>query len=235
MTFRVAEEIFSTFPEVRIGCLFITGLDNTNSGNTTLLKKIGEETQKILKEFTLDTVSQVPFIARWREIYRKFGAKPSDYRSSIENLIRMALKGRTLEHINTLVDIYNYVSLKYKLPIGGEDTDNMKGDLRLAVADGSEQEVKLLGDKEAEKPFVGEILYRDDVGVICRCWNWREGERTMLTKETKNAIIVIEANSSEEYENLEKALAGIMTLVSHFTGGTLHRGLLSKDNPSITF
>lgn len=235
MTFRVSPEIFSKYPDVRIGCLFVAGLNNTAAENKNLLKKIEEETASIVNEFTLETISQVPFVSRWREVYRSFGAKPSDYRSSIENLIRMALKGRTLTHINTLVDMYNYISLKYKLPIGGEDTDKMVGDLQLAVADGTEPEVQLLGDNMPEKPFVGEVLYKDDKGVICRCWNWREGERTMLTKETKNAILVVEVNDKEEYETLDKALDGLQTLVSHFTGGKVQRALLTKDNTSISF
>ncbi|MCC7304075.1 hypothetical protein IT418_01520 [bacterium] len=234
MTLRVADEIFSKFPEVRIGYLFIHDINNTNPKSDALMKKIKDESEKIKNEFNLDTVSQVPFISRWREIYRKFGAKPSDYRSSIENLIRMTLKGRDLDHINTLVDLYNYISLRYKLPVGGEDLDKISGDLELVVSNGSEPEVQLLGDNKPEKPFVGEILYKDDKGVICRCWNWREGERTMLTKETKNAILVIEANDPEEYENLDKALDGLLTLVGHFVGGRVSRGILTKDNASIT-
>ena len=105
MAFSVSKEVFSKYPEVRIGYLSVSGLDNSQDGNATLLKNISELTSSITKEYSLETITQVPFVARWREIYRSFGAKPSDYRSSIENLIRMALKGRALEHINTLVDI----------------------------------------------------------------------------------------------------------------------------------
>ncbi len=235
MKFQISEQIFSKYPEVRIGCLCITGLNNSGEESVQLLKKISEQTESILKEFNLDTISQVPFVSRWREIYRSFGAKPSDYRSSIENLIRMALKGRTLTHINTLVDLYNFISLKYKLPIGGEDLDKMDGALRLTIAEGTEPEVQLLGDNNPEKPFAGEILYRDDTGVICRCWNWREGERTMLTKDTKNAILVVEVTCKDEYETLEHALDGLTTLVAHFVGGKIQRAVLTKDNAEVTF
>jgi DNA/RNA-binding domain of Phe-tRNA-synthetase-like protein len=235
MTFQISEQIFSTFPDVRVGCLFITDLSNTSPESAVLLKKISEQTEKITTEYSLDTITQVPFVARWREIYRTFGAKPSDYRSSIENLIRMALKGRKLEHINTLVDVYNFISLKYKLPIGGEDVENIKGDLLLTIATGEEPVVKLLGDRTAEKPFAGEVVYRDEIGVICRCWNWREGQRTMLTKSTQKAILVIEANCEEEYPLLETALDGMATMVSHFTGGKIQREILSKSSATARF
>jgi len=235
MAFSVSKEVFSKYPEVRIGYLSVSGLDNSQDGNATLLKNISELTSSITKEYSLETITQVPFVARWREIYRSFGAKPSDYRSSIENLIRMALKGRVLEHINTLVDIYNYISLKYKLPVGGEDTDKMIGALQLTIATGNEPEVQLLGDQKAEKPFIGEVLYRDDEGVICRCWNWREGQRTMLTKDTKNAILVIEANCAEEYPVLEEALNGLASMVQHFVGGKIQRAILTKESSVANF
>lgn len=66
-----------------------------------------------------------PHIAPWREEYRQFGAKPKKYRSSIENLIRRISKGEEIRHINKLVDIYNIISLKYVIPVGGEDLDKM--------------------------------------------------------------------------------------------------------------
>lgn len=235
MTFTVDSRIFEKFPDVRIGYIFMTGIDNSQPENNTLIKKIAEESQKIREELSIDTVSALPYVNRWRAIYKEFGAKPSDYRSSIENLTRMILKGRDLLHINTLVDIYNYISIKYKLPIGGEDIDKMQGDLELTIATGEESITELLGDNNPERPFKGEILYKDAAGVICRCWNWREAARTILSKETKNAVLVVEATSKEEYELLEKAIDGMATLVTHFAGGKMVSGYLSASSPSVTF
>jgi DNA/RNA-binding domain of Phe-tRNA-synthetase-like protein len=235
MEFRISEEILRKFPEVSIGCVFASNLSNAQGVNNELFAEIKAETVRLTTEFSLDTISQAPFVARWREIYRSFGAKPSDYRSSIENLIRMALKGRELTHINTLVDVYNLISLKYRLPVGGEDVDRMTGALQLVVATGQEPPVQLLGDQEAESPFPGEVLYRDDAGVICRCWNWREGQRTMLTEDTKNAILVIEANCAEEYELLDAALNELQKRVAELTGATCQKAILSGTNSSVTY
>jgi len=69
MSFSVSEEVFSKYPEVRIGCVFVSGLDNSQKGNVTLLKNISEQTTSITKEYSLETITQVPFVARWREIY----------------------------------------------------------------------------------------------------------------------------------------------------------------------
>lgn len=233
MQFKISPEIFQKFPQTKIGVLVVRDLDNAGAGFTEVLERIRTVSNSLSQEFSLDTISQVPFVARWREIYRSFGAKPSDYRSSIENLIRMTLKGRELGHINTLVDVYNLISLKYKLPLGGEDIDRMVGDLELTVATGGEPAVQLLGDQEAEKPFVGEVLYRDDEGIICRCWNWREGKRTMLTENTKNAVLVAEANCVGEYDTLDRALNELEELVGKYTSGKVTRAILSAECPAV--
>lgn len=41
------------------------------------------------------------------------------------------------------------------------------------------------------------MIYFDEQGAVCRCLNWREVQRTMLTEETKDAVLVIEAINEE--------------------------------------
>ncbi len=84
------------------------------------------------------------------------------------------------------------------------------------------EEYTPLGEKERDPPLPGEVIYRDDVGVICRRWNWREGDRTKITKDTKNAIVVIESvasipikNAVEELEELIKKYCGGETSISY--------------------
>ena len=43
-----------------------------------------------------------------------------------------------------------------------------------------------------------EIIYYDEQGAICRCLNWREAQRTMLTEETQAAVLVIESINAEQ-------------------------------------
>jgi DNA/RNA-binding domain of Phe-tRNA-synthetase-like protein len=84
--------------------------------------------------------------ACWREAYRRFGAKPKDHPSSIENLVRRVSKGHSLRHVNRLVDLYNAISLKHLVPAGGEDLDAIDGDVELAFAGDAEPTVRLLGE-----------------------------------------------------------------------------------------
>ncbi len=99
-------------------------------------------------------------------------------------MLKRVSTGKGLGTINPLVDIYNSISLKYAMPCGGEDMDKFIGDIRLTKATGDESFITLGSDK-SEPPYEGEIVYKDDEGAICRCWNWRESVRTMLTEDTK--------------------------------------------------
>jgi DNA/RNA-binding domain of Phe-tRNA-synthetase-like protein len=75
--------------------------------------------QKTIRQRTdLEPPASHPNIAAWREAYRAFGAKPSEYPSSIEALVKRVRRGDEVPYINTLAAICNSVSLRYLVPVG---------------------------------------------------------------------------------------------------------------------
>ena len=128
-----------------------------------------------------------PHLAAWRAAFSAFGAKPSRYPSSAEALASRVLKGGELPRVNRLVDLYNAVSVRHLIPVGGEDADQLRGAPRLTVADGGEP-----FDGDDGPPGPGEIVWRDDAGVTCRRWNWRQGRRTALTEATTRALFIFD-------------------------------------------
>ena len=48
------------------------------------------------------------------------------------------------------------------------------------------------GEAVVEHPEPGEVVWRDDAGVTCRRWNWRQCTRTHITERTKNALFILE-------------------------------------------
>jgi len=227
MDFKISEDILEKYPDLRVGVLILRGIDNRreNSEIQDLIRELVEEKRK---QTDSDTISEIPIIARWREVYKSFGAKPSDYRNSAEALLKRILR-KDLYKINPLVDIYNYLSIKYTLTVGGEDLDKMKGDLVLDFANGDESFIPL-GEKENSSPWKGEVVYKDDNGVVCRCWNWREGDRTKLTEGTKNAVVVVENIIPEDNDKLDEALEELKQLILKYCGGKVDTKMLDKDN-----
>ena len=67
----------------------------------------------------------------WRAAYRGFGAKPQRTPSSAEALLRRFESGGRLPAINAAVDLYNALSLRFVVPIGGENAAAYAGSPRL--------------------------------------------------------------------------------------------------------
>lgn len=232
MQFRIDEKIFQQFPGLQLGVVIAKGIDNTSSPNE-IPQLLREQEERIKKMYSLETLSQESAIDVWRKAYSSFGAKPKEHKSSVENLYRAVLGGREVHSINPLVDLYNYVSLEYMVPVGGEDLDTTHGDIVLAIASDHESPALLLGDKEPRTPHVGEVMYKDDVSAICRRWNWREADRTKLTESTKNAILVIEALPPVNREVLTSATRELNSLVREFCGATAMEYILDAEHPTI--
>lgn len=234
MNLTVNPQIFTTFDNPRIAVTVAKGVNN-RADISAFEPELKALAAKLQQEYGNQVLSQLPKIAAWREAYRTFGVKAKDYPSSIEALYKRITKGGSVAGINPLVDIYNYISLKYMLPAGGEDTDKMQGDLQLTHATADEKPVVVLGKDEEQAPAEGEIIYKDDEGTICRRWNWREVARTILTDDTTNCILVLEALNPVTDEELQAAQQELGELVQKYCGGTLEHFVLSKDNSSISF
>jgi len=214
--FQVEPAFAALFPHCVIGTIVVRGLDNSRHGAecAALLEHEAGSAARRLGDADIATHSAV---VPWREAYRMFGVKPAKFRSSIENLLRSARAG-TVRSINPLVDLYNAVSLRYMLPCGGEDLGAVRGPIVLTRAVGNEHFVPL-GATDEQPPQPGEVIYRDDIGVICRCWNWREADRTKLTTATTDAFLCIEGIPPVGELEVHAACGELAGLVRRYLGG----------------
>lgn len=226
MRFLIEDDFWQLFPDALIGVVLASGLDNRQAERADIAALLAEAAATAAAGLGEDIAAD-PAVAPWRQAYQAFGAKPSKYRSSIEGLLRAARAGRT-RGVNPLVDLYNAVSLRHLLPCGGEDLVAVHGDIRLVRASGGEHFVPL-GAQEPEPPTPGEVIYRDEAGVICRCWNWREAERTKLTPATTDAFLCIEALPPKGVAHLRAACEDLAALVREKLGARASVELLSRE------
>ncbi|MGM0395907.1 MAG: B3/B4 domain-containing protein [Bacillota bacterium] len=229
--FVVEDEVWEIFPDARIGVVICNRIDNTIKDEEMYLDRLKSAEKESLKHLPDENFSDNQVVKVWREAFQKFKTKKGA-RSSIEALLKRAYNGKGIGAINPLVDIYNTISLKYALPCGGEDIDTFAGDNRLAKAVGDEDFITL-GSEKSEPPYEGEIVYKDDEGAICRCWNWRESVRTMLTEDTRNAFLCIESVDPTRAEDLEDALNELSELVKENLGGEYKIHIIDNDNRTI--
>ncbi|WP_159084641.1 B3/B4 domain-containing protein [Dongshaea marina] len=230
MNLSIEPSILAQHPSLQLGVLHLQGVNN--SINPSLAQSIQDEHKIIRAELEGKLIRDLPQVSVWRTIYRQFGAKPKKHLSSIENLLTRLQKSQGLSSINPLVDLYNLVSLKYRLPVGGEDLDKVTGDIELRFARLNEPEIKLLGDPVPRAPSPGEVIYADDKGAICRRWNWKEAERTKLTEQTQNALIVLEALEPTQHL-LADALGELSQKFSQHCEAEISCYLMNRSTPAI--
>ena len=216
--FIVEDSFWRIFPDAKIGVVICHSIDNTIKNQEKYEELLRNAENEALKYLVDEQLSENQVIKVWREAFKKFKTKKGA-RSSIEALLKRVYKGDQIGNINPLVDIYNSISLKYALPCGGEDIDKFEGDIKLTIATGDEEFVPL-GEEVNSPPLQGEVIYKDNKGAICRCWNWREAVRTMLTEKTKNAFLCIELVDESRFKEFENALNELSKLVKENLVGT---------------
>ena len=231
MKFSVSDSVFANHPEAIIGIITAKNIDN--SGEDVNLKNILKDAEhSVRKDFNLDNLSKEPAIQNWKQAYKSFGSKKE--RASHEALIRRVLKGDSIPHISKLVDAYNAISLKYRLPAGGEDLSKITSWITLKHADGVEKFVQL-GSREESSPDEGEIVYCDGKEVLCRKWNWRESDNTKLTEETKEAFLVLEALPPVTEPELRKALQELEEMLNKYCNADTEIFVVNLQNKEIEF
>lgn len=229
--FIIEESFLEVFDDFRIGVIVLKGINNHKKGEDDYRSLLDDAQRESVKYYPNEDFSSNEVIKVWREAYSRFKTKKGA-RSSIEALLKRVAKGNSIGTINPLVDIYNAISLKYGLPCGGEDTDKFVGDVRLTKAMGNEEFITY-GSDLSEPPYQGEIVYKDDKGAICRCFNYRECVRTCLEEDTVNAFMVIETVDQKSMERLNEAIEEMASLISKHLGGEATVYYLDKNNREI--
>ena len=223
--------IIKEYPSVHIGVL--TGKNMDNNSQIPELNNLQKEAIKKAEEQIGDQPpTKHPHIASWRELYRSFGTKAGDYRPSAEALIRRCIKTGKLPHINNAVDLYNIVSVRHIIPMGGFDLDKVDGDIHLRFSDGDEEFIPL-GPSDSETTYNGEVVYADDSRILTRRWNFRDADATKITEETRNLVMFLDASPQIRVETIKLALTELEVFYKKYCGGEYSTSIASKEKPVI--
>ena len=227
---RIHPEIFDLFPGYCWGKVVCWRLDN-RSGLEEATLLLREVEARVREDPALADVVAHPKIAAWRQAFSRFGARPSKFQSSVEALARRARRGDALPPVSPLVAVYNAVSLRFVLPVGGDDLDLVSGDLHLRLARGDEA-FRPLGAEADEPPEPGEVVYADDAKVLCRRWSWRQGEASKISAATTRAVLNVHGLPPAERDEVARATETLAGLVGRVCGGESRWYVLDADSPS---
>lgn len=202
-----------------------TGLvveDLWNRGSSAELDRFRTSVcEGLLERYTRGFLKRDPVLAGFRELRRRVGGGAQGLPCSTDSLIRQLRRHGQLPSINPAVDIYNCVALETRLTLGAHDLDRVDGRVHLIRATGGESFAPL-GGGPAQVLQAGEYCYADESGdILCRL-DYRQAEKSRLSRATTRALFILQGNPRTTLDDLEAARARLRQLLDRYCsrGGT---------------
>lgn len=234
MHFVIAPEIFARFPGMRVVVAVAEGVNNITP--RPLVDALWDEAWGAAGDLVAryPNTQSHPHVAPWREAFKGMGLSSKDFRSSIEAILRRAVKGGEPFRISPLVDFYNAVSLRHIAPAGGFDLAALADPLELRPSRAGETFLAL-GADAPDTLAPGEVSYVSDGAVLTRHFVWRQAQRGALTPATRGVFLVSEILGEVERHGGGTVADAVLSdfcagLRDHF-GVTPRPFLLDADNP----
>ncbi len=227
----ISPAIFTKYPQFVRGIIIVKDIHILEKN-----RRIKNPLNKLIKQIRAEQhdFANHPYLKAWDKAHREFGSDPEQYLPSIKSLLTRVMSGGGLPFINSVVTLFNYISIKYLIPCGGDDVSKIHGNLCLGFATGEESFIGL-GSTESEHPDRGEVVYFDDQSkqVMCRRWNWRNAEFSKITNDTKEMVINVDGIGCIPVETVIEARDELACLLEEHCGARLTTELLTHQNQEI--
>lgn len=178
--------------------------------------------EQISTNDTLEDIRNSEQIKATKAGYKELGKGPSRFRPSSDALWRRVVKGKGLYQINALVDLNNYLSLKYKMPFGSYDLDKISGDITLTKG---ESGASYAGIGKSDIYIENLLVLADDDGPFGSPTS--DSTRAMISDDTVSGLMVgyLFGFSSADITELQD---GVVDVVGRFLddGAVLSQDLI---------
>jgi DNA/RNA-binding domain of Phe-tRNA-synthetase-like protein len=220
MNLIIDESIKHIIPNCRLGYVQISGV-TVRGTPPELSKEFFHLQTEVSKVYNLTVLPTLPRILAVRNMFKKLDFDPSRYRPASEALVRRVLQNKGLYYVNSAVDVNNYCSIKFLLPFGLYDFDQIQGDIVYRRApEGSYVNIAGNTISTDSKPFL-----TDQTGVFGNPTS--DARRTAVTLSTNNLLAVVYADE----EVTDAALANLLEftaekLVRYNNGTVLNQNII---------
>ena len=185
--------VLTDFPETRVALVVARDLETGRARPPALARAVAEVEAEVAGFLADRPLAEVPELQVWRAAYKAFGVKKTSYRSSVERLLKQIQRDRGLPRVSNLVDCYNAVSARHRLPIGADDLDKVTGGLAFRRARPGDDFFALGAEPASDDPpKPGEVVYADGEKLLCRRWNWYQDARSATTPATRRAVLTVQ-------------------------------------------
>jgi DNA/RNA-binding domain of Phe-tRNA-synthetase-like protein len=214
---RWSVDVVARFPELAICIGTVTGIHNQkeNKQLCTLRKTTYKEARA---KYSVDALKDNPTVRAFRDFYWKLDIDPTKTRPSGEALLRRVLNGNELPSISTVVDAYNLVSMQTIIPISGFDGDTLNPPFHVRFADN--EAFTGIGMNKPVLLTKKMLVLTDEKQVVC-VYPYRDSNKTKITLQTKNAVIIGYGAPRIEEERLKEAVEKTVENIKAASGGRI--------------
>lgn len=224
VTFAIDHKLLKVMPGYRRAIVIASGVDNTLT-----VPLLGNQIIELATDIKGHIANEDTRIVAWREAFKVVGIKASDFRPSIDALVRRILNDKPLGSINPIVDVGTIVSLKYLLPAGVHPLLHDSKEIILRPAASSEFVVTQ--DGKSEQVPQGEVVLVDTGRVATRRWAWRQTELSRIDATTRDLYMNIDALGCIDDNTLQAAIANTQKLITDTFTVPTQTLILSAENP----
>ena len=233
MKFIIENKVFETLNNLCVAVIIARGINNTKKiDDISIMLK--ENIANVEKEFENIKVKESSYIKCYRDAFQKLNINPNKFMCSIEALLTRISKKKGMPEINSVVDLVNAVSIKYKLPMGAHDLDSMNEDFYIRYS--TDNDIFLpFGETDTEKMESNELVYASSNDIRTRRWIWRQSEHGKIIESSKNIIFPIDAFVGINDDKAINAREELSNLLSKFFNCEIITGMIDAKNNYIEF
>ena len=169
-----------------------------------------------------------PYVRAWREHFRALSMSAKKFPTSIESMLRRAMKGAEPFRINPFVDFYNMLSMRHVVPAGAFDLDAMSEPFELRFTRAGDT-FTALGETETVAVPAGEIAYACGSIVFTRHFMWRQARDGLVQPQTRNIFLISEIPGAAGEPVARQMLADMQTGVRDHFGREADTALLTSE------
>ncbi|MDP3698934.1 MAG: hypothetical protein Q8R47_05075 [Nanoarchaeota archaeon] len=213
MKITIKPEVFKKFPQLKIGFISATGIDNKSKAAKA--NHLLTDMQKvILLTFNKDTVKSHNLISPWDAAKAEFGKKAKHYHTSVEILLEKILHRQNFKTKDTVTALLRYIALKHIIPFGADDPAKVKGELIFEVAD-------------------KDLRYRDEKRILGKKLDYWKNAKTALKPSSTSALLHFEFLPPVSAQKQKEIMNEAADLLQGFCGGEVEVLVLDKKKNSI--
>ena len=187
--FAIDPGVLRLFPGMTIVGAVVRGVDNRAAPES--LDAAWADAWRAAGDLDVPNAQSHPSVRALRERFKDAGVSVKRFPTSIEAMLRRALKGGEPFRINPLVDLYNALSLTHVCPAGAFDLDALSGPLELRFTRDGDTFTALDADGAVDVD-PGEIAYANGTVVLTRHFMWRQSRQALVGPATCDAVLVAE-------------------------------------------